>query len=165
MPRGDRGGTSKGSGVRCVAANCGNTNADGFSMHSFPKDQALRRRWTDFVKIKRANWDGLTGFSALYSFHFTPERFQFRYRFEVEHIGRAPKRVKLNDDAVPSIHCVRETDNQAKVTANVSAPSTPRHQLCRLEILSPSEEVTCQVSPPKKIRRGYSKREAARVSF
>ncbi|KAL3862278.1 hypothetical protein ACJMK2_008259, partial [Sinanodonta woodiana] len=29
-------------------------------------------------------------------------------------------------------------------------------------MLSTSEEVTYQVSPPKKIRRGYSKREAAR---
>ncbi|VDI19523.1 Hypothetical predicted protein [Mytilus galloprovincialis] len=38
MSRGDRGGSSRGSGTRCVAANCGNTNADGFSLHSFPKD-------------------------------------------------------------------------------------------------------------------------------
>jgi len=60
---------------------------------------------------------------------------------------------------------VNETDNQAKITVNVSELSTPKHKLCRLEMLSPPEEVTCQVSPPKKIRRGYSKREAARVSF
>jgi hypothetical protein len=31
-------------------------------------------------------------------------------------------------------------------------------------MLSPTEELACQISPPKKIRRGYSKREAARVS-
>lgn len=53
MPRGDRGGKSKGSGDRCVAANCGNTNADGFSLHSFPKDPARRKQWTDFMKVKR----------------------------------------------------------------------------------------------------------------
>lgn len=33
----------------------------------------------------------------------------------------------------------------------------------RLEMLSPSEEVAIQISPPKKIRRGYLKREAARI--
>jgi hypothetical protein len=29
MPRGNKGEKGKGSGIRCVAANCGNTNADG----------------------------------------------------------------------------------------------------------------------------------------
>ncbi|XP_063446330.1 uncharacterized protein LOC134725945 isoform X2 [Mytilus trossulus] len=38
----------------------------------------------------------------------------------------------------------------------------PIHSL-PLEMLSPSETSTCQSSPPKKIRRGYSKREAARL--
>ncbi|KAL3867013.1 hypothetical protein ACJMK2_044254, partial [Sinanodonta woodiana] len=57
-------------------------------------------------------------------------------------------------DAVLSIHCVNETDNQAKITVNVSEPSTPKHKLCRLEMLSPSDKVTCQMAPPKKIRRG-----------
>jgi hypothetical protein len=53
MPRGDKGGNSKGSGVRCVAANCGNTNADGVSLHTFPKDPTLLKKWSDFVKLKR----------------------------------------------------------------------------------------------------------------
>ena len=35
MPRGDRGGKVRIGGIRCVAANCGNTNADGFSLHYF----------------------------------------------------------------------------------------------------------------------------------
>jgi hypothetical protein len=34
MTRGDKGGKSKGSGIRCVAANCGNTNADGVSLRA-----------------------------------------------------------------------------------------------------------------------------------
>lgn len=80
-------------------------------------------------------------------------------------MGRAPMSVKLSDDAVLSIHWLNETDNEAKITVNVSELSTPKHKLCRLEILLPSEKASCQVSPPKKIRRGYSKREAARVSF
>ena len=89
----------------------------------------------------------------------------FMYIFEVEHMCRAPKSVKLNDAAVLSIHCLNETDNEAKITVNVSKLSIPKHKLCRLEILLPTEKISCQVSPPKKIRRGYSKREAARVSF
>ena len=48
-------------------------------------------------------------------------------------MGRAPKSVKLNDDTVLSIHCVNETDNQAKITVNVPELSTPQHKLCRLE--------------------------------
>jgi hypothetical protein len=38
MPRGNKGEKGKGSGIKCVAANCGNTNADGVSLHTFPKD-------------------------------------------------------------------------------------------------------------------------------
>ena len=41
MPRCDRGGTSRGTGVWCVAANCGNTNVDGFSIHSFPMNVSI----------------------------------------------------------------------------------------------------------------------------
>jgi len=41
MPRGDNGGKSKDSGIRCGAANCENTNADGVSLHTFPKDPTL----------------------------------------------------------------------------------------------------------------------------
>ena len=55
MPRGDKGGTSKGSGIRCVAVNCGNTNVDGVSLHTFPKDPTLLKKWIDFVKLKRGH--------------------------------------------------------------------------------------------------------------
>jgi hypothetical protein len=45
-----------------------------------------------------------------------------------------------------------------------SSTGTPKHQRpASLLMLSPTEELACQSSPPKKIRRGYSKREAARV--
>ena len=53
MPRGDKGGKNKGSGIRCVAANCGNTNGDGVSLHYFPKDPTLLKKWSDFVNLKR----------------------------------------------------------------------------------------------------------------
>ena len=53
MPRGDKGGKSKGSGIRGVAANCGNTHADGVSLHTFPKDPTHLKKWSHFVKLKR----------------------------------------------------------------------------------------------------------------
>jgi len=164
MPRGDRGGKSKGSGVRCVAANCGNTHADGCSMHTFPKNQALRRTWTNFVKMKRANWTGPTLHSALCSSHFSPDSFPFRVRFEMEQMGRMPKKVQINEDAVPTIH----SDVPVTVTENLeqsTLPSTPKQSLPKLNMLSPAEDAMCQSSPPKKMRRGYLKRESARVIF
>ena len=153
MPRGDRGGESRGSGVRCVAANCGNTNAHGVSMHKFPKDSRLRKQWSDFVKAKRV-WTGPTEYSALCSEHFTIECFPFKYFFEKEHMGIFPKKVQLNKDAIPTIHAD-------------PVPSTPSTSKSfggpKLEILSTLEDATYQNSPPKKIRRGYAKREAQRV--
>ncbi|CAG2213132.1 unnamed protein product [Mytilus edulis] len=125
MPRGDRGGSSRGSGTRCVAANCGNTNADGFSLHSFPKDPNLRRKWTGFVKLKRANWDGPTEFSALCSVHFIIDYFPFRHRFEIEHMGRAPKKAKLNVGAVPTV-VEYEVDDPKPTTASFSCQVNKR---------------------------------------
>lgn len=109
MPRGDRGGKSKGSGIRCVAANCGNTNADGVSLHTFPKDARLRKKWADFVKMKRGAWPGPTEYSALCSTHFASGCFPFRQRFEMEQMGIKPKKITLNHDAVPTIHATVTT--------------------------------------------------------
>jgi hypothetical protein len=73
---------------------------------SIEQDQALRRKWINFVKVKRANWSGPTDFSALCSFHFSIDSFPFRHRFEMEQMGRKPKKVKLNEDAFPTIHAL-----------------------------------------------------------
>ena len=127
MPRGDRGGKSKGSGKRCVAANCGNTNTDGVSLHTFPKDAALRKKWTDFVKLKRGAWVGPTEYSALCSAHFSADCFPFRQRFEMEQMGIKPKKVTLNPDAVPTIH--------ALTPPSISSPSaTSKSYACLCNI-------------------------------
>lgn len=173
MPRGDKGGKSKGSGIRCVAANCGNTNADGVSLHTFPKDPTLLKKWSDFVKLKRGAWPGPTEYSALCSIHFEPSCFPFRTRFEIEQMGVRPKRVTLTSVACPTIHASTpvETTTPSKSSSTQSLiPSTPAAQSHltaenRLQMLSPSEDILYQSSPPKKIRRGYMKREAARVSI
>ena len=38
-------------GKRCVVMFCNKTNADGVSLHQFPKDRNLSRKWTSFVII------------------------------------------------------------------------------------------------------------------
>ena len=67
MPREDKGGKRKGSGIICVAEKCGNTNADGVSLHTFPKDPTLLKKWSDFVKLKRGAWPGPTEYLTLWS--------------------------------------------------------------------------------------------------
>ena len=105
MPRGDKGGNSKDSGIRCVAANCGNTNADGVSLHTFPKDPTLLKKMERFCETKKGAWPGPTEYSALCSIHFEPSCFPFRTRFEIEKMGVRPKRVTLTSvDVLLSMH-------------------------------------------------------------
>ena len=96
--------------------------------------------------------------SALCSVHFKPECFPFRQRFEIEQMGRKPKKVVLNEDAVPSIHSTN-ADSEQESTANTC---TSRKRI-GLQMLSSAEEPMTQSSPPKKVIRFYEKREAARV--
>ncbi|KAL5012830.1 hypothetical protein ScPMuIL_011381 [Solemya velum] len=84
-----------------------------------------------------------------------------------------PKKVRINSDAVPTIHStatthstasVQEADHLDQPRPGPSTPVTPvaSQRLRTLMMLSPSEDVTSQCSPPKKIRRGYAKRETTR---
>ena len=171
MSRGDKGRKSKGSGIRCVAANCGNTHADGVSLHTFPKDPTLLKKWNDFVKLTRGAWPGPIEYSALCSIHFEPSCFLFRTRFEIEQMGVRPRRVTLTSVACPTIHAPTpiETTTPSNSSSTQSLiPSTPaaKSHLTtenRLQMFSPSEDIQYQSSPPKKIRREYMKKETARV--
>ena len=37
----------------CVAAGCNKSNGDGVSLHKYPNDQVLRKKWIDQVKRHR----------------------------------------------------------------------------------------------------------------
>ena len=117
MPRGDKGGKSNGSGIRYVAANCGNTNADGVSLHTFPKDPTHLKKMERFRETKKG--------------------------------ATTPSKSSSTQSLIPS------------------TPAAQSHLTTenRLQLLSPSEDIEYQNFPPKKIRRGYMKREAARVSI
>ncbi|VDI20035.1 Hypothetical predicted protein [Mytilus galloprovincialis] len=115
--------------------------------------------------------------------------FPFRFRFELEHLGRKPKKVQMNCNTLPSVHAALEplslplavtpksknsSKEKRKASTNKSATSTSasptvtnttptatkaRAMLFPLEMLSPSEDAVCQSPPPKEVRRGYAKRE------
>lgn len=72
---------------RCVAANCSNVADPSrrIFVHTIPffgdsRPEAIKRRkkWVDFVKMKRAKWEP-TKYSALCSKHFTAEDYVFQY--------------------------------------------------------------------------------------
>lgn len=94
-------------------------------------------------------------FSALCSVHFNPDCFSFRQRFEIEQMGRKPKKVVLkNENAVPAIYSINaEPESSANTSQKRSGP----------QMLSSAEKPMTQSLPPKKVIRCYEKREAARV--
>ena len=87
---------------RCVAAGCDTTSGMGYSLHSFPKDETVRKRWISAVKRQRSNWNGPSSCSLLCSKHFKEDCFVtegVRYR---EDFG-VPALKRLKADAVPTI--------------------------------------------------------------
>jgi hypothetical protein len=72
---------------RCVVAGCGNVGdkEKGVSVHIIPysgdeRNEARKRRkkWVDFVKLKRAKWTP-TQYSIICSEHFKPDDFSKRF--------------------------------------------------------------------------------------
>ena len=86
---------------RCIAAGCSNTYRENISLFCFPRDSALKERWTKQVRRTRAGWSGPTANSYLCSDHFS------QYCFERDTLMAAKleiqKREKLKPDAVPTI--------------------------------------------------------------
>ena len=58
-------------GKRCVVKFCGNSNKTGHSMHMSPRDLNLRRQWTKFVQVKRAEFVDPSKHSVISGAHFT----------------------------------------------------------------------------------------------
>ena len=95
---------------RCVAAGCDTVSGMGYSLHSFPKDDTMRKKWTSAVKRQRVNWGGPSSSSLLCSKHFKEDCFVtegVRYRDELG----VPAQKRLKPDAVPTIFA-RSTDHQ-----------------------------------------------------
>ena len=87
---------------RCVAAGCNTASGEGYSLHSFPRDQGLRTKWIRAVKRQRSNWEGPSAHTLLCSKHFEPDCFAsegVRYR---DAIG-LPAKKRLKSGAIPTI--------------------------------------------------------------
>ena len=86
---------------RCIAAGCSNTYRENVSLFCFPRDSALKERWTKQVRRTRAGWSGPTANSYLYSDQFSEDCFE-RDTLMAAKLG-IQKREKLKPDAVPTI--------------------------------------------------------------
>ena len=58
---------------RCIAAGCSNTYRENVSLFCFPRDSALKVRWTKQVRRTRSGWSGSTANSYLCSDHFSED--------------------------------------------------------------------------------------------
>ena len=97
---------------RCIAANCGNMKDKerNISIHRFPfygdtrpEAQKRRKRWVDWVKLKRAKWEPSEHYH-LCSVHFKPEEFMLQFGNEVDLSNKWLQRDELGVCVFPSIH-------------------------------------------------------------
>lgn len=86
---------------RCVLGGCTNTNQSDVSVHTFPADPHLKKKWDNFVSLTRSDWrGGRSGLSVICGAHFVaPDDFvgfvQWRAGFR--------RKLDLVKGAVPSI--------------------------------------------------------------
>ena len=107
----------------CVAAGCNTTSSMGYSLHSFPKDETLRRKWVSAVKLQRSNWDGPSSSSLLCSKHFKEDCFVIEGVQFHDALG-IPAQKHLKTDAVPTIFA-RSVDNLAAGSSTSTPSSQP----------------------------------------
>jgi hypothetical protein len=85
--------------TRCIVAGCSNTTKEGVSLHHFPKDEILRKKWTARVKLTRVKWEGPSDCSVICSDHFDDASFDrgMHAMFSIN------KKRRLKPDAIPVI--------------------------------------------------------------
>ena len=105
---------------RCVGYGCGNTNKDGVSLFTFPRDVSLKK-WADQVKRTRDKWSGPTQYSFLCSCHSPTECFEPDCAIAAS--VALKKTVRLKPDAVPSIF---KRPHKQSVSHDDDAPSSKR---------------------------------------
>jgi len=111
----------------CVAADCSTTTGMGYSMHRFPNDESLRRRWISAVKQQRKDWDGPSTTSLLCSKHFMKDSYMKTGKQYCDDFG-IPAQKRLKSDAVPTIF-PRSIDRYVESTTPRSRPLSERRAL------------------------------------
>ena len=87
---------------RCIAAGCDSVGGKGCSLHKFPQDEVIRKKWIKAVKQQRSNWDGPSPHSLLCSRHFAEDCFVTEDVHFRDEMGM-PTAKRLKPDAVPTI--------------------------------------------------------------
>lgn len=147
----------KRTGKYCVAAGCTSTNADNISVHEFPKEikRELRRKWINFVKTKRQDFNQPSRFSVLCELHFAPDCYPAEYRIKHSMCIEIKKK-RLLPDAVPTIHL------PITGTSTSSSHNTPIHNASQIHVTHmPNIGVPASASTP--VRGAFRKRECLRV--
>ena len=86
---------------RCIAAGCDSVGGKGCSLHKFPQNEAIKRKWIKAVKQQRSNWDGPSPHSLLCSKHFTDDCFVTEGVCFRDEMGM-PTAKRLKPNAVPT---------------------------------------------------------------
>ena len=108
---------------RCVAAGCDSVGGKGCSLHKFPQDEAIKKKWIKAVKQQRSNWDGPSSYSLLCSKHFMDDCFVTEGVWFRDELGmQTPKHLK--SDAVPTIFA-KSVDYLEPSSASSSSKSKP----------------------------------------
>ncbi|KAK3107158.1 hypothetical protein FSP39_008328 [Pinctada imbricata] len=90
--------------VMCSAFNCNTRPGQGLAMFHYPKDPRLRKLWIE--KLKRKNFSP-SNHGKLCEKHFVETDFVVSREF-AKSIGFDQKKLRLKDDAVPSIFALPE---------------------------------------------------------
>ena len=88
---------------RCVAGGCSNTTEGGYSLHTFPKDPALRAQWTKEVARYCGGWPGPTEHSVLCSLHFTKDCYEASSLLTEEMALPYSQKRRLKSKALPTL--------------------------------------------------------------
>ena len=104
---------------RYIAAGCDSVGGKGCSLHKFPQDEAIKRKWIKDVKQQRSNWDGTLLHSLPCSKHFTDDCFVTEGICSRDEMGM-PTAKRLKPDAVPTIFARSIDFVQPSSTSNTS---------------------------------------------
>ena len=107
----------------CIAAGYNTSSGMGFSLHSFLKDETLRRKWISTVKHHRSNWDGPSSNSLLCSKHFKEDCFVTE-RVRFHEALRISAQKQLKTDAVPTVFA-KSSDHVDASSSSYTACSRP----------------------------------------
>lgn len=143
---------------RCVVTFFSKTNADGVSLHQFPKDEKVLRKWISFVRIKREPNSWTPGTGHICSDHFTAGSYE---GFAAKLAGYASKLI-LKKTAVPSIQAA-PTPEQVNTARRLKRKLPPTEEKPNSKGKDPNDELQ-SYKTPKRSSRALSKLTANRVS-